>query len=639
MENFSFVIIIALLVGTLFGIVLLKAANLSAVPIYFIVGLIVGPGGLELLQSGETVDLAAELGIILLLFTVGLQIDLRGLKSLQRFVFGLGGLQVGVTTAVVASIAAFYVDGVLLVLLIGFIAMMSPTAVISQILIEGNAINSPVGRRAMGILLFQDFLVIPLIILYSTGDIVSSLWPTAPLLALKIAGVLLFVFTVAPRLMRLWLDWVSTHADGELFVLNIVMLIAASALASGFLDLSFALGPFLVGILIAETPHRARVGRMIEPFRHLFLGFFFVTVGMLINPELFAAAAGLIFLLAFLMWAIKVPIVLLVTRAMGGAPATSWRTALLTGGGGPFGFVLLAVAKSSGILSDEMFQILVPANIIALVATPFVWSQSDRLVHWLCPNDWKIDARQDAAGGKRAAHLSGHIILCGFGATGQAAAGILRTQNPNFIALENNYEILESAVDSGDVIYGDACRAKSLSAAGIERAAVLNITFPAPASAEKTVRTARALNPKIHIIAKAGTARQAEKLGAAGADQILVESHQSGLSFAGQTLRRLGTAPDIAAFKRARFRDDPFFRGRFGGGEDDGGILSCRVATADVSLRTIAAEVRVVAWRRDGEELDISDSDGIPHPGDQIVMMGEAADLDKMKTILISGDG
>ncbi len=635
-----FVVVIVLLLGSLLCIALLKVANMSALPAYFLVGLLAGPGGLHIMDSGATVSFAAEIGIILLLFTVGLQIDFGGLKSMRRFVFLLGGLQVGVTVIVVAALSRFFVDDFFVALLIGFIAMMSPTAVVSQILIEENSVSSPVGRRALGILLFQDFLTIPLIIVYSSGDIGASLWPAVPILTLKIGAVLLFIMTVGPKMARPWLDWVAARGDKELFVLNMVVLIAAAALVSGLLGLSYVLGPFLVGILIAETPHRPRVERMVEPFRHLFMGFFFVTIGMLIDPKAFAGNAGLIALLAAAMWAIKIPIVLFAVRAVGAMPATAWRTALLMGGGGPFGFVLLTVAMTSGVISDSLFQILVPANIIALAATPFVWSQSERLVKLLCRDDWKIDAKQDAAAEARTAHLSGHVIVCGFGATGQAVAGILRTQKPQFVALEHNYDILHSAVDSGEIIYGDACRPRSLAVAGIARAAVVNITFSAPAAAA-AVRAARAANAKIHIIAKAETARQAEELAAAGADQTLVESHQSGLSFAGQTLRRLGTEADVSAFKRARFRDDPFFRGQYSGtgdADDAPQFVSCKVAAADISLRTISAEVTVVAWRRDGRKMDVNTPDGAPSPGDDLILMGEPERLSQIKTLLLSED-
>lgn len=641
MENFLFAVIIMLLLGSLLCIALLKVANVSALPAYFLAGLLAGPAGLGILDSGATTSFVAEIGIILLLFTVGLQIDLSGLKSMRRFVFVLGGLQVGVTVIVVAALSQFFVDNFLAALLIGFVAMMSPTAVVSQILIEENSVSSPTGRRALGILLFQDFLTIPLIIVYSSGDIAASLWPAVPILALKITAVLIFIMSLGPKITRPWLNWVVARGDKELFVLNIVILIAAAALASGLLGLSYVLGPFLVGILIAETPHRLRVERMIEPFRHLFMGFFFVAIGMLIDPKVFAGNAGLIALLAPAMWAIKIPVVLFAARAVGTAPATAWRTSLLMGGGGPFGFVLLTVAMESGIISNALFQILVPANIIALAATPFIWSQSDRLVKLLCRDDWKIDARQDAAAESRTAHLSGHVIVCGFGATGQAVAGILRTQKPPFVALENNYEILHSAVDSGEIIYGDARRPRSLSAAGIARAAVVNITFSSPAAAVAAVRAARSLNAEVHIIAKAETARQAEELAAAGADQTLVESHQSGLSFAGQTLRRLGAEADVSAFKRARFRDDPFFRGQYigtGDADDSPQFVSCKVVVADISLRTLSAEVAVVAWRRDGREMDINMQDGVPAPGDDLILMGEPAQLAKIKTLLLSED-
>ncbi|MBE8158369.1 MAG: hypothetical protein HAW59_03120 [Betaproteobacteria bacterium] len=643
MENF-FVLMASVLACALLVVAVLKTMDLPVVPAYFIAGMVMGPGGLGLLESGEEADFVAELGIILLLFTVGLQFNLAALKSLRTFVFALGGIQAFATAAVVACLARFYTDGWLLASLIGFVAMLSPTAVIGQILLQENAVNSPVGRRAVGVLLFQDFLTIPLIIIYSSGGDVS-LWTTAPLVGIKIAAVLGVVFFAAPRVVKTWLDWTAVRGDKELFVLSIVALIAASALATGILELTYVLGPFLAGILIAETAHRENVEHMMEPFRHLLMGFFFIAVGMLIDVRFFLDNLGKIAALAAAMWAIKVPLMYCAVRVVKSHNATALRTAFLMGGGGPFGFVLLAVAKESGVIPPDLFQLLVPANILALVATPFVWARTDKIVNFLCPDDISVSTRKTAENAAKADKMQNHAVICGFGRTGQSIAGILRGVPMDFVGIDSNHLIIETVGDAEPVIYGEGHETETLVAAGIRRAAILNITVAEPLIAAAVARTARKLNPDIHIIAKASNPRQAQDLQESGADQTLVAAHQCGMSMAGQTLRRY---PEISQeklavlFKKARYRDNPLFQGEYlgTGYTQTGGkcFVGCVVRKGGDGVQSAAAGqgISIVQWQR-GENLLDPAGDSPLQIGDKLILMGAPRELRKAKARL-SGD-
>ena len=631
----SFILVAAILICALLSITALKVMNLPTVPAYFIAGMAAGPGGIGFLQSGAEVDFAAELGIILLMFTVGLQFNLAALKSLRTFVFALGGMQVFGTAAVVAGLALFFTDNWLVASLVGFVAMLSPTAVISQILLQENSVNSPVGRRAVSVLLFQDFITIPLIIIYSTGDIRESLWTTLPLVAFKKAVVLGCVFFIAPRAVRKWMDWTAVYGGKEVLVLSVIALIVASAWATGALGLTYVLGPFLAGILIAETAHRENVERIVEPFRHLLMGFFFMTIGMLINASDFAKNIWYILGLTAAMWVIKPPIIYLAARTVKTHKAAAWRMAFLMGGGGPFGFVLLAVAKESGVISSELFQLLVPANILALAATPFVWAKTDKIVHFLCPDDKSITARQHAKNAAKADIMQNHAIICGFGRTGQSTAGIFRNTPLNFVGIDNNHLIIEAIGDAEPVIYGESHESQTLIAAGIRRAVILNITFAEPVISAAVARTARKLNPDIHIIAKAETPQQAQEMQESGADQVLVGAHQLGMSIAGQSLRR---QPDIseetlaAAFKRARYRDNPIFQGEFLGTEHTkiGGeyFAGCVVGEGAGGMPPAQAvkNVSVILWQRGEETLDPA-ADSPLKPGDRLILMGASPDL------------
>ena len=643
MESDTFLLIGIALACALAGVVALKAMKMSPVPGYFIAGMAAGPFGLNALQESDAVTLAADLGLVLLLFTVGLQLNLTALKSMRRFVFALGGMQFFGTILVVALLARFFTDDWLLASLVGVVAMMSPTAVVNQILLSENAVNSPVGRRAVGVLLFQELFTIPLLIVYASGAVGDSVWSTSALLALKIAATLATVMIVAPRAVKKWLDWIASHGDKEMFALTIVAFLVGSAILTGSLELTFYMGPFLAGILIAETAHRERVEQIIEPFRHLLLGFFFMTVGMLIDLNLFAANWRLIIVLALSMWLIKIPLLFFAVRLCGAHNATALKTGLLMGGGGLFGFVMLAVSKESGILSPEWFQLLVPVNILALVATPFIWSQAERITRRVFPEDDKISARQWEANAAKAAQMQGHAVICGFGRTGQSLAGILRSLPMEFAAVDNNHLILEAAGGADPLLYGDAHHPDSLLAAGIERAAIVNITFTERATATAAIQAARKLNPNIHIIAKALTPKCAEELRAVGADQALVESHQCGLSMAGQTLRRCHfSEEDLASvFKQARYRDNPIFQGEYlgtGFWESGGETLAgCVVCKSGDGLPPLQAKAAIILWRRGQATLDPK-TDSPLQSGDTLILTGDSAVIKEARVQLASED-
>ena len=643
MESDTFLLIGIALACALAGVVALKAMKMSPVPGYFIAGMAAGPFGLNALQESDAVTLAADLGLVLLLFTVGLQLNLTALKSMRRFVFALGGMQFFGTILVVALLARLFTDDWLLASLVGVVAMMSPTAVVNQILLSENAVNSPVGRRAVGVLLFQELFTIPLLIVYASGAVGDSVWSTSALLALKIAATLATVMIVAPRAVKKWLDWIASHGDKEMFALTIVAFLVGSAILTGSLELTFYMGPFLAGILIAETAHRERVEQIIEPFRHLLLGFFFMTVGMLIDLNLFAANWRLIIVLALSMWLIKIPLLFFGVRLCGAHNATALKTGLLMGGGGLFGFVMLAVSKESGILSPEWFQLLVPVNILALVATPFVWSQAERIARRVFPEDDKISARQWEANAAKAAQMQGHAVVCGFGRTGQSLAGILRSLPMEFAAVDNNHLILEAAGGADPLLYGDAHHPDSLLAAGIERAAIVNITFTERATAVAAIQAARKLNPNIHIIAKALTPKCAEELRAVGADQALVESHQCGLSMAGQTLRRCHfSEEDLASvFKQARYRDNPIFQGEYLGTgiwESGGEILAgCVVRKSGDGFPPLQAKAAIILWRRGQTTLDPK-TDSPLQSGDTLILTGDSAVIKEARVQLASED-
>lgn len=636
---FTFALICALL-----AMAALRLAHAPTLPAYFIVGIFVGPSGIGILESSEAAHFAGELGIILLLFTIGLKFNLSTLHAIRNHVFILGSMQVAATALAVGIPAWFFLQDVLLASLIGFVAAMSSTAIISQLLLENNMVASPVGRRTIAVLLLQDLVVIPLIIIYSHQAEQHPL-TVAALLVVKITIVLVVVLRIAPKIMRLWLNWVARYGDKELFILNIVAVISLFSVLTGYFGLSYVLGAFLAGILIAETTHRHRVEQIVEPFRQLFLGFFFITLGILIDPGLLLDNALLIGGLTLALLAIKYPIVYACMRLTKSHKVTSCRSAFMLGGTGEFGFVLLAVAQQSEVISDELFQLLVPVNMLAMLVLPLFWQRSEKFIRNLFPDDWRHSAKRLAKASEKTQHLSEHIIISGFGRTGQAVCGILRSiGEKNFVAVEEDHVILQAAGNAEQVVYGSSDRSDSLLAVGLMRARALIITYHEPTSAAISVQNARQLNPQIYIIVKVATAQQASTMLKAGANEAVVDAHEAGFSLAEKSLRHLGNnslwmLPH--ATDAARKGKNPFFLGQYTGTQMDGdeetrhlrGVLVTG-SKRTLTLHMLPESVEVVTWRRNGVDQSLDDKSAAIRINDELVLLGEEEELDKAASVL-----
>ena len=628
MTDFSLLTIVLLLLAvTLGAVTALNILRLPTLPAYFIAGIAAGPHGIGILSSGEEADFVAELGIIFLLFTIGLEFSIGAFNAIRRYVLVLGGLQVGVCMLIFGGGGWLLTGDARSAALIGAVGAMSSTAIVSQLLVKENAVSSPAGRRAIAVVLFQDLAVVPLIVIFSSmagmGDI-ASLPVVVGLIIIKCAILVVAVLALFRPLIGRWFDWTHRHGDKELFILNLAALILIAAGLTAFFGLSYSLGAFLAGMIIAETMHRHRVERLVEPFRHLFLGFFFISLGLLIKPLpgywLPALALAAVFFL------IKVILVYACARLIGSFRRTSFRTSLLLGGAGEFGFVLLTIG-GGGILDETWFQIILLANLLAMLPVPLIWTVRERLVNALF-------AKQPAAnnGKQKSAAARCDIIVSGFGRTGQAVAGIFREMNMGYAVIEDDHRILQAAGGVENIIYGEGERVESLDKSGINRARVFIITYMDTASVINAVQSARAMNPSIWIIVKASNVAQAERFSRAGADQVLIESHEAGFSLARLTAKKLGAPMPVVdkTIKKGRRRVNSFFSGQYGDivGDDDGGALSnhfvgCAVS-GDISqadIATLLGDNTILSWQQNGKSMRLSDMNGLK-AGDEIVIMG-----------------
>ncbi len=630
------VIIIFLFASSVAMVMLLSFFRWPTIPAYFITGMLVGPSGLGVLDNNATVHVTAEIGLIFLLFAIGLKFSLSALRTIRDYVLWLGGAQTILTTILFGGITWWLTGEVMLSFLAGCVAAMSSTAIVSQILINENILSSPTGNRSMGVLLFQDLAVIPLIVIFSSGTSAESLLYTTVLVFLKAGGVLVVVLYLGAPVMSSWLNFVGERGDKELYMLNLIMIICVMSGLSAWLGLSYALGAFVAGILMSETLHRYRVSRIVEPFRHVFLGFFFVSLGLVADPWYMLthwtpvlAAAGLL--------VVKGILIFFCARALGTHFKTAVYTSLLLCGAGEFGFILLTLARSSDIIEDSVFQFLLSTNLIALIAAPFVWRRRTLFLRLLSRRDWLTDAKKVTDNLSQTMSMTDHVVICGYGRTGQAIAGILRELEVPYVALEENYQILQTVGGVDNIVYAEASSIDGLISGNILRARAAVISYTDPTDSVSAIKRARSLNPRLKIIARADNAAMADMLINAGANDAYVDAHEFGFSVARHLAAKvyglIGLGDSIL---RARKRENPFFTGEFAASlydESSGteSFIGFGVRHEFAAAREVLDDCKIISWRRDGKMMSSFDVGQVLQIGDELVISGDRKKIQAIK--------
>jgi CPA2 family monovalent cation:H+ antiporter-2 len=653
---------------TLLPILFLLAAAVAAVvacrllalpPIigYLVVGLTLGPRTLGAVPDDVLTHRLAEFGVVFLMFSIGLEFSLPTLRVMRREVFGLGLAQVAITIVASIVLAGLLNGGWQTGLAVGSAVAMSSTAVVMKLLAERMELDTPHGRSIVGVLLFQDLAVVPLLILVPVlGQPAADLWADVAIALGKAAFVLAALLLAGPRVMRAWFGLVARRKSTELFVLNVLLVILASACLTALSGLSLALGAFLAGMLISETEYRYRVEDEIKPFRDVLLGLFFVTVGMALDLRLVLDEGLLVLALVAGLVAFKFALVAGLARAFGAAPGSALRVGLALAQGGEFGFVLLAQAGAAGAIDDAVRQPLLAAMILSMVATPFLIGASNRIVLRFASSEWMLRSLQMHRIAVQSLEVEGHVIILGYGRNGQHIARMLDAENVRYIALDLDPERVREAALAGDtVVFADSSRREALIAAGVLRAAAVVVTFAESAEAVRAIAHVHSLNPALPVIARARDEADIARLTAAGASEIVPEALESGLMLASHTLVWMGV-PLSRVVRRVRaVRDEQYglLRGLFHGASDDDGsadtaqsrlhavTLSGNARALGRPLDTQALEklgVQVRAVRRPGSGQRLAPHDaGVLEPGDVVVLLGEPDLLAAAEIQLLQG--
>jgi CPA2 family monovalent cation:H+ antiporter-2 len=534
-----------LLAGSVLLVTVARRLALPSSMAYLLVGLALGPYALGVVSDSGAVRLLAELGVAFLLFTLGLEFSLPRMLAMRREVFGLGAAQV-ITTAGVFSVLAHLTGiGWLVAIVVGGAIAMSSTAILLQQLTERAELNRTHGRLAFAMLLFQDLAFVPFLALASALIAGEDPLRQGPSLLPVLGGVLAIIAVLAAGrwLLRPLFHVIAHSRLRELFTLTVLLVVLASAWVSHSAGLSFALGAFLAGMMLAETEYRHQIDAVIRPFRDLLLGLFFISVGMLLDLHLLGGLRQLAIVLLTLttLVVLKATLAALVTRPFTNSRFKALRTGIVVAIGGEFGVALCTILLQAGLLPQRVGGPLLIAMVLSMLLSPLILNNNKRVARFLLSEQAPVrtaSEREEAATHEIAERE--HVILCGFGRVGQNVARVLESQGFEYIALDLDPARIRAARQLGDpVIYGDSADEELLSRAGIAAASAVVISFSDPATSIGILRSVRQIRPEVPVLVRTQDDARIEELRAAGATDVVPETFEASLMLVSHVLMLL----------------------------------------------------------------------------------------------------
>lgn len=532
--------LLLILVTALATVALCRPLRLPGTLGYFAAGAVLGPTGLGLIGASAEVAALAEFGVVLLLFSLGLEFSLPRMLAMRRAVFGLGSLQVLLTGGLFAAVLALAgFDPGLAVLLGGGLALSS-TALVSRELVETGQLHRPHGRQALGVLLFQDLFAVFLLILVPVLAAGDSLGQTALLLGGR--GVLLFIaLMLAGRyLLPPLFGEIARSRSSELFVLLALVVVMAAAWLTRSLGLSMALGGFVGGMMLGESHYRHQLQADIRPFRDLLLGLFLVTVGMMLDLQLLADYWPRILAFGLILMLVKSAILFGVSRLLGYASRDALRTGVVLAQGGEFAFAMLALAAAAGLVAPQVQAFMVAVTLVSMLLTPLLVRRSD----------WIADRVLGPAPDEMPAHLlepgpaarpGTAVLLLGYGRVGQAVGRLLQHCGIEHLALDADAgRVADARLAGAAVRYGDATRADLLEAAGLGEVRLVVICLDAPVAVRGALQAVRSLAPRVPVLVRARDEAEGAELLAAGATEVVPETLESSFMLLAHTAALLG---------------------------------------------------------------------------------------------------
>lgn len=655
---------ILLVLGAAVAIIcLLRLVKLPPILGYLIAGCLCGPAGLGLFHSVEGLSFVAEIGVVFLLFTIGLELSLPKIVAMRRNLMMLGGLQVALCTLFILGLAMLVgVDSKAAFTIAGAITLSS-TAVVTKQLLEQGELYQEHGKASLSILLFQDLAAIPfLIIVPSLANESANISATLSLAIIKGSIVVIVLMALGHRILRPLFHQVALARSTELFMLAILLVVLSAAWLTETFGLSMALGGFLAGALLAETEYRHQIESDIEPFRDIFLGFFFVTVGMKLHPAILVSQGHWVLLVVLGILLIKATIITLLARFSGLSLKFSIKTGLALAQGGEFGFALLALASTYNIIETEINQIVITAIIISLALSPILIRKSKPIAGFLT----RIISKESAlvedirAIEKVSDDVNQHAIICGFGRVGQHLARFLEAEGINYIGLDLDPKRIKEATAADEpVFYGDSTQLHLLEAAGLSKARILLVAFNDHALALKTIKTIRRAKYDLPILVRAQDDKYLEELQLAGATEVVPETLEASLMLASHMLLLLGQDPqrvnllinDVISSRysilKAYFKGEDEINRIESFDENTESLHTVTITESAFAVGKSIAEIlsscpedlvmKITAFKRDGVKTLSPSTDVVLKPEDIIILQGTNEQLYLAEEKLLQG--
>ncbi len=645
-------LVLLYLVAAVLGVVACRSLKLPPMLGYLVVGVLIGPNALALARDTAGVKYLAEFGVVFLMFVIGLEFNLPKLRSMRTLVFGLGLSQVVLTMLgtlighfVLAASYAWLFGNMWQMswqgaVVLGGAMAMSSTAIVVKLMSERLELESEHGRRVMGVLLFQDLAVVPLLVLIpALGSSGEELIKAMGWAALKASLLLTVLLVGGQRAMRWWLTLVARRKSEELFMLNLLLVTLGLAYITEHAGLSLALGAFVAGMLVAETEYKHQVETDIRPFHDVLLGLFFITIGMKLDWRPVLDQWALVLLLTCGPVLVKFALVAALARLFKAGPGVALRTGLYLAQAGEFGFVLLTLGAEGGLVSPQWMSPVLASMVLSMLATPFLIQYSNVIVNKLSASDWLMQSVALTSIAKRSIAAERHVIICGYGRSGQNLARLLEPEKIAYMALDLDPDRVRQAAAAGQsVVFGDAARLQSLMAAGLARAAAVVVTYHDTPSALKILRLVQEHAPKVPVVVRTIDDSDMERLRAAGATEVVPEAIEGSLMLAGHALALVGVPMQrvIRITRDARDKRYSLLRGYFHGADDDtveelqqARLQSITLPEASLyngrtleSLALHAGGVSVVSVRRASGAVLVPSAQHELHSGDTLVLAG-----------------
>jgi len=631
-------------------IYILGKFKIPAIVGFLIAGTIIGPYGMGFVREPKQVELIAEIGVILLMFTIGIEFSIPRLISLKKEVFLFGSLQVFLTIIVISIISQIVLNTALnLSLFYGFIVALSSTAIVMKLLSDRGELNSPHGKISLGILLFQDLCVVPLMLFTQMLSGEGSNFYNFLIVIFKAFLILSVIFILSRIAVPFILHEIVKTRSRELFIITTISICLGTAFFTSKLGLSLALGAFLAGVVISESEYSAQAVSDILPFKETFSGIFFISVGMLLNVDYIKnhiieeiTLVGSIFFFKALM-------IILIVYFFIHSLKISLTSALALSQIGEFSFILAFTGKSIGLLNEDAYQSFISASVITMLLTPLIIRYSHSWIDYLIhKKPFKLlEKARKIKETEIVVRKSNHVIIIGFGLNGRNLARVLQETNIPYVVLELNPDTVRKMKKKGEPIYyGDGTSPEILHKLGIHRAKVLVIAISDPLATRKIVQLAKTLNPKIHTIVRTRFITEIEELKKLGADEVIPEEFETSLEIFARVLHHFGTPRNkilqmiehirAEGYEILRLPQTPKTRAGiecviFEGLEMESFIVEKNSWLIGKSIKSLdvraKAGVTIIAIQRQKETILNPSSDFVLKEGDTIIYVGNKKQL------------